>query len=251
MSVNEKMQRDLIRYLRRGITDFDMIAPNDRIAVAVSGGEDSIALLYLLSYFKNESKTPFSIAAIHTPGDSEGKMVKGPHPPLDHYLKNSGIERFYAPFELGEDDNPPLPCSRCARLKRSAIFKVAKKEGYCTVAFGHHADDMIDTAMMNLILHGRFTGFHPVKRWFDNQIKVIRPLIYIPKRKLSRLALQASFPSPPPECKRGLDTPRVYAARLIEGIQEQYGSARKNIFWAALKAMGYKSVKRNKQRPII
>jgi len=239
--------KKLLLSLGQAILDFKMFDGQDSLAVAVSGGLDSIALVHLLVHYRKKMNQDAPIVAIHAPGDGQGSQSTALLQPLKEHLLHIGVNLLFAPFESKGE----LTCNRCARVKKKGIFQTAKEAGCRIVVYGHHCDDMIHTALMNLFLHSRLEGLHPIKLWFNGQFKVIRPLIYIPKKQLHPLAKILDFPPPPSKCPLEDKSSRAYFSQLVETLGKECPVSRPNIFWGALGAMGYPIRKRQKNRPSI
>lgn len=232
----------LLGPLGQGISDFKMFDGQDGLAVAVSGGLDSMALVHLLVQYRKKMNQHAPIKAIHAPLDG-----LDPVKPLKEHLERIGVDLVLTPWETPKE----LTCSGCARAKKQGVFQVMEELGLSTVAYGHHSDDMIHTALMNLFMHSRLEGLHPVKEWFDGRFKVIRPMIYIPKKRLVPLARRLDFPCPPLPCPLEERSSRARFSQYFETIEKDFPASRANIFWGALSAMGYPVRKRQKRRPSI
>jgi tRNA 2-thiocytidine biosynthesis protein TtcA len=237
----------LLKKVNKAIRDYKMIADGDRIAVAVSGGNDSLSLLQLLKLRQNFIKERYELAAIHIIGDTRGPNDFQAHPPLVKWLAESGIEYAIEPMEIPENEPLPLPCHRCTWNRRKKLFLTAQRLGCCKVAFGHHADDIVETALLNLFYQGRMETMEPCASYFGGIFFLIRPLIYIYKRELTRFAQASNFPPPPPACPRQ-DTSRRklmgdilrLAERDCQPLAEGSFPIRNNILKTALRTMRVK-----------
>lgn len=223
----------LLRDMNRAIREHDMIRDGDRIAVAVSGGKDSLALLRLLQVRRTFSSTVYELAAVHVLGDATG--VTRPHPPLEAWLRNEGIPFRVVEPALAPGETPPLDCQRCTWLRRKAIFCAAEELGCRVVAYAHQADDVAQTTLLNLLYGGSVATLAPCADYFDGHFRLIRPLIYIPEKELRRLVAPAGFPPPPPSCPRGERTARRKAAQMLDLLGRDYSTqARPNLIRAGL-----------------
>jgi tRNA 2-thiocytidine biosynthesis protein TtcA len=230
----------LLRDVNRAIRDYNMIRDGDRIAVAVSGGKDSLALLRLLQLRRASSPTHYELAAVYVTGDATG--VTRPHPPLDAWLQDVGIPYRIVEPALAPGETAPLDCQRCTWLRRKAIFFAAEEMGCRVVAYAHHADDVAQTTLLNLLYGGSLATLAPCADYFGGQFRLIRPLIYIPEKELARLARASGFPPPPPNCPRGEQTSRRKIAQMLAMLGRDYiTQARPNLIRAGLSGCGARS----------
>ncbi|MBK5244833.1 MAG: tRNA 2-thiocytidine biosynthesis protein TtcA [Eubacteriaceae bacterium] len=170
--------------LRRGVEKYKMIKPGDRIAIGLSGGKDSTALLVAMKRFQHFSTVPFELEGI-TLDMGFGGMDLSPLVDLcakldvPYTIKKTNIGPIV--FEERQEKNP---CSLCARMKRGALHNLAIENGCRTVALGHHADDAIETFFLSLFYEGRISTFAPVTTLDRKNITVIRPLIFVKERDI-------------------------------------------------------------------
>ena len=233
----ERLGRFVLKRVNQALREFDMIRPDDRIAVAVSGGKDSLALLWLLQLKQRSRVARFSLAAVHVLGDAGG--VTPPHSPLMEWLEQAGIPRRIVEPPLSDGETLPLTCLRCALLRRQAIFRGAAELGCNVVALAHNADDAAQTTLLNLLYGGRATTFPPSADYFGGCFRLIRPLIYVPESDTRRLARALDFPPPPPACSRSGDTGRQRVAEMLKLLGRDYlRQARNNLIRAGLRGAG-------------
>jgi len=211
-----------------------MIADGDRIAVATSGGKDSLSLLHLLDSRHASSKEKYDLIAIHVMGDANGSR-KTPHQPLVAWLKANDYEYQNVPLFLPEEELPPLDCQRCSWNRKRTLFEDAQRLGCNVVAFGHNADDLAQTTLLNIIYQGRAETMPPIQSYFDGALRVIRPLYNIPETELLEFSKINNFPPPPPPCPQNEDSQRQYAAQLMEQLAQAYPPARQNLLRAGLR----------------
>jgi tRNA 2-thiocytidine biosynthesis protein TtcA len=197
-----------------------MVADGDRIAVAVSGGKDSLALLELLDRYRRAAAVHYELAAIHVRGDATGIMAA--HEPLEAWLASRGVPFRVAEPELNEGDAPPLDCQRCTWLRRKALFTAAGELGCNVLAYAHHADDVAQTTLLNVLYVGAVGSLAPVGEYFGGRFRLIRPLIYIPERELAAFARACGFPPPPPLCPRGTESRRATVKEMLHLLGPDY-----------------------------
>ncbi len=189
----------LLKGVNRAAREFNMIRAGDRIAVAVSGGKDSLALLELLALRRETAAEAYDLVAIHVRGDATG--ITPVHAPLEKWLAaRPAIPYRIVQPDLGPDEALPLGCRRCTWLRRKALFQTAEEMGCNVVTYAHHADDAAQTTLLNLLYSGAAWTLAPVASYFDGRFRLIRPLFYVPESELRRLARALGFPPPPPGC---------------------------------------------------
>jgi tRNA 2-thiocytidine biosynthesis protein TtcA len=211
-----------------------MLRTGDRVAVAVSGGKDSLSLLRLLQMHCLSSERHYSVAAIHVRGDATG--VTQPHHPLEEWLAGQDVPYRVAEPELNCADEPPLTCQRCAWLRRRALFQMADALGCNVVAYAHHADDAAQTTLLNLLYGGDARTLQPAAEYFGGRFRLIRPLFYVPESELVRFARACRFPPPPPACPRADDSRRKLVADMLKLLGRDYlKQARPNLIRVGLK----------------
>ncbi len=224
----------ILKNVGKAVREFDMIRPGDRVAVAVSGGKDSLSLLSLLRIYRRVADVDFDLAAVHVLGDATG--VIGPHPPLIAWLDGQSVPYRIVTPELGPDETLPLDCQRCTWLRRKALFTAADAMGCNVLTFAHHADDAAQTTLLNLLYGGDVRTINPHADYFDGRFRLIRPLLYVPESELARLARASGFPPPPPACPRAGDSRRKRVAEMLRLLGRDYLiQARPNLIRAGLK----------------
>ena len=233
-AATRKVAHYLLRDLNRAVREFGMIRDGDRIAVAVSGGKDSLALLRLLQIGRGFSRARYELAAVHVRGDATG--VTAAYPPLEAWLQAEGVPYRIVEPPVANGETPPLDCQRCTWLRRKALFLAAQELECTVVAYAHHADDVAQTTLLNLLYGGSVVTLAPVADYFSGRFRLIRPLVYIPEKGLARLARVAGFPPAPPACPRSGQSARRKIAQMLELLGRDYVSqARPNLIRAGLR----------------
>ena len=224
----------ILKKVRQALREFDMIRDGDRIAVAVSGGKDSLPLLHLLRLHQRSSPLRYRLAAVHVLGDTQG--VTPLHQPLADWLALQGIDYRIVTPEICPEDPLPIGCQRCTWLRRKAIFFAAAELGCNVVAYAHHADDAAQTTLLNLLYTGSVRTLAPRADYFDGRFQLIRPLFYVPESELARFARVADLPPAPPACSRAKDSSRHRVAEMLRQLGRDYlTQARPNLIRAGLR----------------
>ncbi|MFO7984944.1 MAG: ATP-binding protein [Desulfatiglandaceae bacterium] len=180
------MAKEMKRLMGRAIHRKEMIADGDHVMAAVSGGKDSLALVWLLKERIRRIPIDYTITAVHVdPGfgtDSAGQMAAffG-----DHGFEYRVIESDIGPKAHGPE-NRENPCFLCARLRRKRLFQLAGEIGCNRIAFGHHKDDIIETFFLNVFYGASISTMQPVQSLFDGKLTVIRPLYLIDEDLIRR-----------------------------------------------------------------
>ncbi len=226
----------LLKSVARACKEFDLLTEGDRVAVAVSGGKDSRALLQLLLRYRLKAGCHYELLALHVGGAPAG--FPDLRPELEPWFRELGVEYHFAPLELEPDEPLPLDCFRCSWNRRKALFTAAVGLGCNKLALGHNADDAAATTLLNLLFTGRVETMAPRVRFFDGAVTVIRPLIYVPEKELARYGRAAGFPEEAP-CPQGFTSKRAQIKALLRQFGRDQKQIRANLWRAAREGMGF------------
>ena len=174
--------------MRRAINDYNMIESGDKIAVGVSGGKDSMTLLYLLKAFQRFSDKPFELMGVTI----DMGFKQGLFDPIAQFCQQNDINYVVEHtdiaeivFDIRKESNP---CSLCSKMRRGALNSVLNRYGYNKLALGHHKNDVVETFLLSLIYEGRLNTFQPKSFMSRSGITLIRPLVYLEEREMSSLS---------------------------------------------------------------
>jgi len=186
--------KTLLRPLGEAITDFKMIREGDRILLGLSGGKDSLSLLHLLHRLQRRAPVRFELGAI-----TIDPMIENFDPsPLIPYLKNQGIDYHYQPYAIETLAQKHLGkssyCAFCSRLKRGKIYQIAREQGYNVIALGQHLDDLAESFLMSAFFNGQLQTMKAHYRNDDDDLRIIRPLVYCRETQLADFAQRAQLP---------------------------------------------------------
>lgn len=229
-----KLQK-LYSYTRQAIQDFDMIREGDRIALGISGGKDSLALLYALAGLRKFYPRRFSIIAVTVDlgfGEFNLDAIKSLCESLDveyHVVKTQIAEILKQKISKG------TYCSLCAKLRKGALNSFAKENGCSKVAYAHHKDDMVETMMLSLVYEGQFFSFAPVMYYKEVDLTVIRPLIYATECEIKCFKEKYNLPVVKNPCPNDGVTRREYIKKLVNQINRDNRGAKDKMFNAILK----------------
>ena len=195
-SVNRrKLEKRLRRLVGQAIEDFRMIEAGDRVMVCLSGGKDSYTLLEILIALRDAAPVEFTLEAVNL----DQKQPGFPAAVLPAHVGALGI-----PFHALEQDTYSVVkrvvpegktmCGLCSRLRRGALYRFARENGFTKIALGHHRDDIIETLFLNMFNGGRLAAMPPKLRSTDGEAVVIRPLAYCSERDIRKYAAARGFP---------------------------------------------------------
>ena len=224
-----KLGQKMESMCRKALYEFKLLEGMDSVAVALSGGKDSLTLLFLLAAIVGRGFCPIKLHAIHVAGAfSCGAGVgKG-------FLQEI-CEQLHIPLKVcvSKQKDAPKECYSCSRLRRSAIFEAAREMGVQTVAFGHHRDDSIHTLLMNLFHKAEFAAMLPKIEMSDYGVMIIRPLIYISEAMIREFAKLYGFARIVCQCPVGQSSMRKKTKDLLTLIEEQFPHVASNLSQAS------------------
>lgn len=225
-----KLGKKLESQCRKALLEFSLIDNCQKIAVALSGGKDSLTLLYLLHAIQGNGFPPIKIVAIHI----YGEFSCGPKIGLSFLEKI--CNQLHIPLVTKEiqQDLKSLSCYDCSRKRRKMIFTLAKELGITTIAFGHHREDSIQTLLLNLLHKAEFAANLPKVPMQRYGITIIRPLIYITEADIIAFATLYKFGRISCQCPIGQSSKRQEVKQLLTQIEILFPNARKNLMQAAL-----------------
>lgn len=233
MSKGDNMQFVLSR-LRKACDQYNMIEPNDKIAVGVSGGKDSTLLLVALHRYSKFSKIPFSVVGITI--DSFG------HPedfdPIKKMCEDEGIEYHIIPSDIYKivfvDRKESSPCSLCSKLRRGTLNTEAIKLGCNKLALGHTKEDVIDTFFLSMIYEGRLNTFKPTTYMSRTKMVVIRPFIFLDEHTISCKVKNLGIPVVKSRCPVDKHTNREFVRQYTDQLEAHVPQAKDRIFSAII-----------------
>lgn len=212
--------------IRKAIHEFNLLDEHtEHIGIALSGGKDSLTLLYFLHKLSGHGFPPFKITAFHVSGAfSCGPSVTGSY--LQDICNDLKIPLVVCTAEL---DAQKLECYSCSRTRRKLIFDAAKKEGVTTIAFGHHRDDSLQTLMMNMLHKGEFAANLPKVPMQRYGVTIIRPLIYVSEKEIFSFAKENGFARITCQCPVGQSSRRKKVEELLSEMEQIFPHARLNL----------------------
>lgn len=223
--------KELESKIRKALLEYSMIQEGEKIAVALSGGKDSLALLYLLHAIRGRGVPFFDLVAIHV----EGVFSCGAG--IGSTFLQGICQKMQVPLitQKAEIQKESLECYSCSRERRKLLFEGAKKEGAYKIAFGHHLDDSNQTLLLNLLHKAEFEPLEPRIYFYTYEVTLIRPLIFIEEKKIIQFAEQYGFHRVVCQCPYGQNSQRKKTKQLLERLEQVFPHTSKNLFAAGLK----------------
>lgn len=224
----------LLSYMRSACQQYDMIKDGDRIAVGVSGGKDSMALLAAMANLRIFYPAKFELVAITLDPrfggeDADYFEIEELCRKLDveYIIKRTQLAEVI--FDIRKESNP---CSLCARMRRGALHDAAKAAGCNKIALGHHLDDVAETFIMNLFNGGTLDCFMPVTYLSRKDIYMIRPMIFARESDCARVARKENLPVVKSKCPADGTTERQEVKEFLSSLEKKYGNVREKILGA-------------------
>ena len=220
--------------MRAACQQYEMIKEGDKIAIGVSGGKDSVALLAGMANLRRFYPEKFDITAITL--DPRFGGVDGDFSEIEALCRKLDIEYIIKRTQLAEvifdirkESNP---CSLCARMRRGALHDAAKENGCNKIALGHHLDDVAETFIMNLFNGGTLDCFMPVTYLSRKDIYMIRPMIFARESDCARVVRKENLPTVKSNCPADGTTERQDVKEMLSALEKKYGDVRSKILGA-------------------
>jgi len=227
MSFLEGPEFYISKRIGKAMTDYDMLAEGDKVAVAVSGGKDSLTLLRILNDRRSFVPVKYELLAVHV------DMGYPCHHPqiLRRYFRQIGVKYHIEKIDiLKGKKRQDISCFWCSWNRRKALFEAAARFGCTKVAFGHHKDDIVETILLNLFFNGEISAMSPRQELFKGKIVIIRPLAYVEEAMIERFAKTAGFPHQKCACPNSVTSRRTKVAGIIRDLEKVCPDVKTNIF---------------------
>ena len=228
-----KLQQ-LLSYTRKAVDEYSMIEEGDHIAVGVSGGKDSLTLLYAMHGLKRFYPKKFKLSAItvdlgYESADMTDVIKLCQDLDIPYEIVPTDIARIL--FEERKEKNP---CSLCAKMRKGALNDAVKKMGCNKIAYAHHKDDIIETMLLSLIFEGRFHSFSP-KTYLDRMdLTVIRPIMFVDESEVIGFKDKQNLPVVKNPCPVDGYTKRQYAKEMVQSLNQENPGSKQRMFTAIL-----------------
>lgn len=226
------LERRVISLCGKAIHGWSMINDGDRVAVGLSGGKDSLGLLWLLNQRRRRVPIDYHLVALHVEmgyGRVDTAALRG-------FCDSLGIELVVRTTDFGprahSEENRENPCFFCAMNRRRELFKMTVAAGCGKLALAHHQDDIFETFFLNALYAGNLSTMMPVQPFFDGKIVMIRPLSLVAADQLRRLAALKGFPVQPACCPSAGDTKRARVGAVLKDFFRENKKVRGNLWHA-------------------
>lgn len=226
-----KLQQ-VLSYVRRAVDDYHMIEDGDKIAVGISGGKDSLTLLYALNGLRRFYPKQFQIHAVTVDLGFDNlnlDEIKAlcESMDIDYTIVKTDIAKI-----IFDDRKESNPCSLCAKMRKGALNDAVKAAGCNKVAYAHHKDDVVETMLMSLIFEGRFHTFSPVTYLDRMELTVIRPLMYMNEADVIGFVNKYQLPVLKSPCPADGYTKREYIKNLLRQLNLENPGVKERMFTA-------------------
>lgn len=224
--------QNILRKIRKADQDFGLIKKGDKIAVALSGGKDSMLLFTALSVYQKFSHTDFELVGIHVDVGFEDFD----HHVLRQYCQDHGLDlvvektKIFQILQLEQNLSRQgrIQCSLCSTLKKGVLFEKAKALGCNKVAFGHHGDDAVETLFLNMIHGSKLAVFRPLQHMSRMEMDLIRPMVYLREAEIQQACAFNGIPSVRRVCPNDGYTQRQDIKEELTRLYEKYPMAYDN-----------------------
>ena len=227
----KRTAQKLLSLTRKCVEEYDMIRPGDKIAVGLSGGKDSLTLLWCLAGLRRFYPVPYTLEAITVDMGMDMPMA-----PLRELCRELDVPFTVVPtqikeivFDIRKEKNP---CSLCANLRRGSLNSTAVKLGCGKVALGHHMDDAVETFLMSLFYENRISCFRPVTELDRTGVTVIRPMLYMEEALIRRAAEALELPIVKNKCPADGITKRQDTKELVAQLRDRFPELREGVIGA-------------------
>ena len=222
----------VLGHLRRADEEFHMLADGDKIAVGISGGKDSMLLLYALWLYRKYMKRSYDLIGITVDLGFASFDTKTPRRFIEslaipYFVKQTDIAEII--FAIRKESNP---CSLCAKMRKGAFYQQAKEQGCNKAAFAHSSDDLIETLLMSMLYEGRLSVFSPVTYLSRQDITLVRPFVYLPEKEVIGAAKRLSIPVVQNPCPEDGATKRQAVKELVRTLTAENPQVKKSLLSA-------------------
>lgn len=233
-----KLQK-LLSLTRQAIEKYEMIKEGDRIAVGVSGGKDSLTLLYAMKELSRFYPKHFEVCAVCVDLGFDNTDFTGIQAFCDKLDVLLSIVHTQVGQIVMQERKESNPCSLCAKMRKGALVQEVLRLGCNKIAYAHHKDDFVETMLLSLIFQGQFYAFPPVTDFEDTGLQVLRPLMLVEEAEVKGFCNKYEIPVMKSPCPVDGTTKREYAKNLLKQIQKEHPGAKERMFHAIVEGNIY------------
>ena len=227
-------EKRFLSLLRQAVKRYGMIQEGDRIVVGVSGGKDSMALLWGMKELSKFYPKRFEVLALMV--DLGFGFQSGDEREVWAYCKKMGVELEVVRTQIGkivmEERKEKNPCSLCAKMRKGALVERVLLMGGNKIAYAHHKDDFVETMLLSLLFQGRFYAFPPVTEFEDTKLTVIRPMMLVEEGQIKGFCKRYQVPVMKNVCPVDGKTKRAYVKELLSKMQKEHPEVKERMFHA-------------------
>ncbi len=227
MAILEGLEFYISKRVGRAIMDYKMLDDGDKVAVAVSGGKDSLALLKILQDRKKFVPIKYDLLALHVDLGYPRSFSRQ----LEKYFKKQKVKyHIVKSDDLKNTPKKNINCFWCSWNRRKNLFLAANKLGYNKIALGHHKDDIVETILLNLFFQGEISSMKPKQELFKGKIILIRPMAYVEESMIKKFALKEKLPHDSCICPHSVTSHRAKMGKIIKELERSCPEVKTNIF---------------------
>lgn len=240
-----KLQK-LLSQTRQAIDQYHMIEAGDKIAIGISGGKDSLTLLYALSNLKRFYPLPFELCAISVDlGFEDFSLTR-----IQNLCQELCVPFYIVSTQIADmvfsDQNKGSVCSLCAKMRKGALNEKAKELKCNKVAYAHHLDDIVETMMLSMLYEGRFYSFSPITYLEDMELSIIRPMMYVYEADVKGFMKRYELPVEKNPCPKDGFSKREYVKQMLRQLNMENPGVKKR-FFHAIESSLYQNSKRHNE----
>jgi tRNA 2-thiocytidine biosynthesis protein TtcA len=222
--------------MRRACRRWQLLPAGERIALAVSGGWDSLAMVDLAAEHARSVRPRCELLGLHVALDGAGGT--GPLPSeIVSFCGERGVPVESVKARLDPAEEAPQDCFGCARLRRRTLLEEADAHGCRYLALGHHADDVVETWLLSLFFTGTAEALAPIRSYFGGAVLLVRPLHELRKGEIRRLAEHCDYPRAADRCRLETSNRREQIRRMLATLGRDQRRVRRQVYWAAVRQL--------------
>ena len=226
----------LVGKVRRTCRRWALVEPGSRVALGISGGGDSLAMLLLMTAVSRTLKRPLDLVGLHVALDAQGRTA-GLATELRELCLEQGVEVADIRPRLEDGEGFPADCFQCAHIRRRTLIEEAGERGCRILAIGHHADDVVETWLLSLFYTGTPEAIPPLRQYFDGAVTLIRPLYELRKAELERLLRLGGFQQTARVCPQQAHSKRERVRLALAALGRDQRLVRRQLYWSAIRGL--------------
>jgi tRNA 2-thiocytidine biosynthesis protein TtcA len=227
------LPKDVNQRIGQAMHMYDMLHDGDRVMIAVSGGVDSLVLMWLLDYWRRKAPIDYELLAVHL---DMGFDEAGCNKSVLKEMNKSGLPILIEHTDFGSKaltaENGKSACYHCSRQRRTRLFELARERGINKIAFGHHKDDILETFFLNLLYSGNISTMVPRQELFEGDVIIIRPMAFIEKKEIMQIADTVGITPVKNPCGLDGNSKRQEVREILHSLYRSHPKAKANMFAA-------------------